>query len=327
MAGFMRVNYKLVYVGVFLFAIGAMLVAADLGSIANDALVQVLRLWPLALIAVGLGLALRKTRIGFGTGMLAAAMPGLLLGGAFAAAPRLPGSCTGPGDGAPAYVQAGSFDNVPIDVSVSTGCGSLDLSIDQQSAGWRLAAVGAGGRVPHLSAGPTSLSIASGAGGDWPAFADGRDAWTVTLPGQTTYGNIDVEANANRANLDLANAQIRRLAIDGNAAVVTVDASAAFLDQFDARIKLGELWLLLPAASDVTANIRMAAGHALICVPPGVGIRATFSGQLRDVTINGLKETGTNWESADFETAKYHASVSVRADVGGIEINPIGGCS
>ena len=65
----------------------------------------------------------------------------------------------------------------------------------------------------------------------------------------------------------------------------------------------------------------------MICAPPGVGLRLTFTGQLRDVSIGDLKETATNWESAGYETAIYHANVSVRADVGGIEINPTGGCA
>jgi hypothetical protein len=322
----MRVNHKLVYAGVFFVAIGAVLVAADLDAITGDTLLQVLRLWPVALVAIGLGLALRRTRIGFGTGMLAAAMPGLLLGGAFAAAPRLPGSCTPPGDAVPAYVQTGSFGDVPVDVTVSTGCGTLDLSMDP-AASWKLEADGAKGRIPKLGNDPASLSIGSGGGNDWEAFTSGQDAWRLTLPSQTVYDRLNVVANLNRARLDLANGSIRHLALTGNAALVRVDASNAFLADINARIRLGELRLDVPATSDVAASIRVDAGRALICAAPGVGLRVTFAGSLRDVTISGLKETGTSWQSSDYDTAPHHADIDVRVDLGGIEINPTGGCS
>ncbi|HEX8025926.1 MAG TPA: DUF5668 domain-containing protein [Candidatus Limnocylindrales bacterium] len=319
-------NHRFVYAGVFLVAIGAVLVAADLNAITNDTLVQVLRLWPLALIAIGLGLALRRSRIGFGTGMLAAAMPGLLLGGVFAAAPRLPNSCTSPLDAAPAYVQSGSFDNEPVGVDIQTGCGTLDLSMGA-GPGWSFTASGAQGRIPHIGANPGSLSIDSGGGSGFDAFASGQDAWQLTLPQQNVYDTIGVVANANRASLDLAGASVRDLLITGNAARVRVDAAQAILAAINARIRLGELRVDLPATTDLAASIRVDAGRALICAPDGLGLRFTFGGSLRDVTINGLKETGSSWESPDYDTAPHHADLDVRVDLGGIEINPTGGCS
>lgn len=83
----MRPNRTLLYTGVFLVAIGAAVVAADLLSTA--ALIDVLRLWPVAVIAIGLGIALRRTQFSLAGGVLAAAVPGLILGGAMAVGPRL----------------------------------------------------------------------------------------------------------------------------------------------------------------------------------------------------------------------------------------------
>ena len=85
----MRLNTTLLYAGVFLAAIGVALLAADLAPVATEVLLGALRLWPLALVAIGVGLALRRTRLGLVGGMLAAAVPGLLLGAAMAATPRL----------------------------------------------------------------------------------------------------------------------------------------------------------------------------------------------------------------------------------------------
>jgi hypothetical protein len=85
----MRLNRTLLYTGVFLVAIGGAVMAADLGPVSIPALTDVLRLWPLALIAIGLGIALRRTQVSLASGVLAAAVPGLVLGVAMAAAPRL----------------------------------------------------------------------------------------------------------------------------------------------------------------------------------------------------------------------------------------------
>lgn len=85
----MRLNRTLLYSGVFLVAIGAAVFVVDLARPETNALIDVLRLWPLAVIAVGLGIALRRTQISLASGLLAATVPGLVLGGAMALGPRL----------------------------------------------------------------------------------------------------------------------------------------------------------------------------------------------------------------------------------------------
>ena len=85
----MRLNRTLLYTGAFLAAIGVALLAADFAPLETDALIGVLRLWPLALVAIGVGIALRRTRLSVASGLLAAAAPGLVLGVAMAATPRL----------------------------------------------------------------------------------------------------------------------------------------------------------------------------------------------------------------------------------------------
>jgi hypothetical protein len=86
----MRINRTLVYGGVFLVAVGVALFVVDQRPFALDSIVSVVRLWPLALIAIGAGIALRRTPFGFASGLVAAAVPGVLLGLTMAAAPRLP---------------------------------------------------------------------------------------------------------------------------------------------------------------------------------------------------------------------------------------------
>lgn len=85
----MGVNRTLLYAGVFVVALGAGLLLAGRWQLTTNDLIGVLGLWPLALIAVGLGLALRRTQLGLASGLLAAVVPGLVLGGVMALSPRL----------------------------------------------------------------------------------------------------------------------------------------------------------------------------------------------------------------------------------------------
>src|SRR6185312_8841370 len=120
----MRVNRRFLSWGVFLVALGGVLVAVDLQAVSTTTIVDALRLWPLAVIAVGLGLVLRRTRFSLPAGLLAAAVPGLVLGGAFAVAPRIAADC-GVGLSSPTVeTQQGSFLG-PARIDVETGCGAL----------------------------------------------------------------------------------------------------------------------------------------------------------------------------------------------------------
>jgi hypothetical protein len=85
----MRLNRTLLYSGVFLTALGVALLAIDASSPSTSQLIEVLRLWPLVPIAAGLALVLRRTSFSLAGGLLAAAVPGLVLGGLLALSPRV----------------------------------------------------------------------------------------------------------------------------------------------------------------------------------------------------------------------------------------------
>ena len=105
----MTVRRRFLYLGVFLVAVGGVTLAAQGDIFGSDAAAQALRLWPVALIALGAGLLLHRTRFGLAGGLVAAAMPGLLLGGALVAAQRLVPECGGVAPGSVVSRQ-GTFD-------------------------------------------------------------------------------------------------------------------------------------------------------------------------------------------------------------------------
>src|SRR5215210_7223887 len=106
----MQINRRFLYAGVFLVAIGAVLVAADLGDVDTGGRAELLRLWPLALVAVGAAVVLRHTPVSLSSGLLAAAVPGLVLGGALSLAPRTVGDCGTRGEPARVTTRQGTFD-------------------------------------------------------------------------------------------------------------------------------------------------------------------------------------------------------------------------
>ena len=79
------------YVGVFLIATGAVTLGVAVGVLDPTAVANTVEtLWPLAVIALGVGMVLRRTRAALGAGILAALVPGLALGASIVALPDLP---------------------------------------------------------------------------------------------------------------------------------------------------------------------------------------------------------------------------------------------
>ena len=138
----MRVDRRFLYVGLFLMVIGTVLVAADLGLVDTAVLADIARLWPLALVALGAGIVLRRSQFSLPGGMFAAAIPGLVLGGALAMAPNVAGDCGD--DAVPTAVasEQGTFEG-PATVAVTKGCGTIQVHTASGND-WRLTGNSAG---------------------------------------------------------------------------------------------------------------------------------------------------------------------------------------
>ncbi|HEX4897097.1 MAG TPA: hypothetical protein VFV53_01910 [Candidatus Limnocylindrales bacterium] len=316
----MRVNRTLLYSGIFLVAIGGVVVAADLGGVRTEVLVDALRLWPLAIIAIGLGLVLRRTRVSLAGGMLAAAAPGLLLGGAFSVVPRV-GEFCGLGDvAATAITREGTFDG-PASVSVTTGCGSLDLRTDR-GPGWRLEARHTDGRAPLVVGSARTLSIDAVDHDGWPGA--GRDEWALTLPANGVEG-LTVVVNAGRGDIDLGEGELEGLSVTANAADVSVDASAASIADLTGEVNFGRLSIRLPVG-DLQGSLSADAGQLQVCAPPELGLRVTTTESMGEISVGGRHLGRSDYQSPNYASAAHRADLIVDVSFGAIEIDPIGGC-
>lgn len=319
----MRVNRRFLNWGVFLVAIGGVLVVADLAAVDSATIADALRLWPLAVIAIGIGLILRRTRFNVAGGMLAAAIPGLLLGGALAVVPHFSVDCGGRGVPVNVVSNQGTFDG-PATVSVTSGCGTLVVNTAPGSA-WEFNADNSAHRAPIIDATAQSLSIDSGTNDGWHFFDAGRDSWNLTLP-TSRIDDLSLVVNAGKGQIDLPGAQLGRLDVTTNAAETIVDISGASLTGVSGAVNAGLLSVHLPSGSDVSGSLTVNAGALQVCAPPGLGLRVTHGGVLSGVKVGGLQVTGNDWQSPDYASATHHADLSVIVNVGAVEINPIGGC-
>ena len=331
----MRVNRRFLYWGVFLVAIGAVLVAADLHVIDVAVIADALRLWPLAFVAIGLGLVLRRTRFSLPGGMVAVAVPGLLLGAGFAVAPRIAVDCGAGTVSSTVATHQGVFDG-PAHITVTTGCGSLVVNT-APGAGWQLDAGSSNGRSPIIDASGRNLSIDAGSQHGWHFFFDsdgldsgsifdrGRDTWNLTLP-TSKIEDLSLTVNAGEGRIDLPDAQVGHLDLTTNAAKTTVDLTGTAVSSLSGTVNAGMLSFDLPAAANVAGSMEVNAGALQVCAPSGLGLRVHHTGALSGIEANGRPQTGADWQSPDYASATYHADLNVNVNLGNVEIDPIGGC-
>jgi hypothetical protein len=319
----MRVNRAYLYWGVFFIALGGAVVAVTYLAPDPTVVVDVLQYWPLAVIAIGVALVLRRTQFNVAGGVLAAAVPGLLLGGALAVGPSVGWDCNPNADDVRTVQTDSGMFSTPATVDIDTACGTLTIETRPGSA-WALAAGNTADESAVVDATSASLSL-SRAGAERWFGAHGRDDWQLTLP-TSRIEDLDVAVNAGAGRTDLANANVGTLALTTNAGRSAVDLSTATVESIAATVNAGELSLDLPTADDVSGSISVNAGQAQVCVPDNVGIRVRSSTTLGSAHLDGLVQRDGAWESPDYASAAHHADLTVSVNLGNLDINPQGGC-
>jgi len=317
----MRVDRRFLYAGLFLMGIGAVLVAADLGFVDSTVLSDLARLWPLALVALGAGIVLRRSQVSLPGGMLAAAIPGLVLGGALAIAPNVAGDCGD--DAVPTAVvsQQGTFEG-PATVSITKACGQIIVHTEPGNA-WRLTGNSAG-TTQMIRSSARSLSIGA-VGAKGTQFFDHREeAWGLTLP-TSEIERFSMTALATHGDVDLAGARIGTLALTANVSDVIVDGSAASVANLSGVVNIGSLKILLPADSDVTGSLRIGGGELWICPPTGTGLRMTTTGWPSTVSVDGVEQTSSNWQNPEYASAPFRADLTVHGNFAYIHIDSSSG--
>ncbi len=318
----MTFNRRFLYGGIFLVTAGAVMLVAQSDAVSDDVVTQALRLWPVVLIALGIGLLLRRTRFGLAGGMVAAAMPGLLFGGLVVAAPRIAPEC-GVVRPVTFATRQGTFDG-PASVDLTLACGDLTVTTAPGN-GWLLQAGNAGGAGAAVDVSADRLSVASSGRRHFFDLGRGGDAWQLSLP-VTNRLDLTAEVDAGRGRFDLAGAQLGNVRLAVNAGDARVDLAQATLAHLSMHVNAASASLKLPTTSDYSADLSVNAGALSVCATSDLGLRIRTQTVLASAKFNGLIRNGDAWESPGYATALHHADLAITANVGSVDVNPIGGC-
>ena len=324
----MTVRRGLLYFGVFLVAAGGVTLLVSAGVLDETRVADALAWWPLAVIAIGAGLVLRHTRAAVPGGVIAAAVPGLMLGAMFVAVPELPHLATpctdGVTDGATAINREGTFGTAA-HVDLELSCGDLAVTTAPGTA-WALDGTSGRNRTADVSDSTDALSISSSANHSRWGWNAGPDDWDVTLPTGTVL-DLETEVNAGRGTLDLARARLGSFGLDLNAGAVTVDLTEAALARLDVTVNAGAATVHLPASGDLVGRLEANAGSVQVCIPDGTEVRLSSSeASLGSVDTDGLVRIGDVLTTSATTTVQAHADLAVTANLGSVTISSEGDC-
>lgn len=319
----MHVRRGFINWGIFLICVGAVPLAVQLNVIDRDTATSLLRLWPLILIGIGLGLLLRFSRAQALGGFVVAATFGVLVGVFFAAGfPSAAGVCNGNQTG-PSTTRNGTVSG-SIDLEVELTCGEMSVSRAPGEA-WSVD-VRAGGETPVIESSGSQLRLRSVTGQRWPFGSDERESWQVVLPAEASLsGNLTV--NAGTLNATLGNGPIGSLNVTFNASEGRLDLSGANPSTLNGTLNASTVGLILPSAA-FNGNITINAATLKLCSAPDVGLRITYDDTLssNNFATAGLTQSGKTWQSANYGSATARAELHISANVSTTTLNPVGGC-
>jgi hypothetical protein len=319
----MAIHRRFLYAGLFLVAVGGVLVTANVTGVNEPWLRDALRLWPLAIIAIGLAVVVRRSRFSLPAGVLAAVGPGLLLGGAMVAGPRVAFECSDLPASNPTFTQNGVM--LPSSaVSLGAGCGTSRITT-APGTGWSITAASTDGRQPEIFYDEDAVSIESPArGGRQLVLGNRREDWDVTLP--STMQALTLSSHANTMSVALPGATIGAVVVEADAASVRIDATGATIDQLDVQADFGVVSIVLPSTRYLNGYMNVDVGTLRLCQTPGTGMTVSFVGDgPRDVSVAGQPLASEQWSGGNV-LATNQIALEVDVTFGSVDINPIGGC-
>jgi hypothetical protein len=325
----MHIDRRLLGWGAFFILVGGIPLAVRAQMLDEGLVSRWPSLWPVLLIAWGLGLLLRRTPIDWLGGAAAAIVFGIMGGGAlatgFGGVPVMSG-CGGDASGTAFASQRGTFAGAG-QLNVEFNCGTLVIGAVDGSD-WTVSGTESAGRAPSVTSSGSTVSIKGASGGAF--FQDvGESNWNVGVPRTPELG-LGLTLNAGDGTADLAGATLSSISLTVNAGSFRLDlASATRVGDVNATVNAGDATVGLPAG-DRSANLSLNAGNLDVCVPTGAAVRVRWSGTLgaNDLDQSGLvKVDDTTWTSTGFVDSQPHLELHVTANAGSFGMAIGGTCN
>ena len=316
----MRVRRGLLFWGLFLISLGAVPLLVKTGAIDVATLAGAWHLWPVILIAIGIGLVVGRSEVAFVGTVVTAIILGIAAGAALAMGGAwfgILGDCANGRSGAANEDRAGTFTS-PATVDLELNCGEVQITT-QNGTGWALHANVAGPH-PIVTAAQDRLEVRS------PGSGARYQVWALQLS-LAVLGDIDLQANAGSGTVDLSGARLASLIADINAFDLTVNAGGATIDRIDLTTNAGRSRLILGSGS-VTGSLSVNAGAIELCVPAGSQLRIRLTDQLtlaHNLDDRGLLKSGGTWTRSGGDPASL-IDLSVDGAAATFTLDPDGGC-
>ena len=323
----MHVDRRLLGWGLFFILVGGIPLAVRANLLSESVVGQWANLWPLLLIAWGIGLLLRSTPLEWVGGALTAITFGVVGGGLLATgAGGLPFATGCSGSGATTAFAGRTGDlGETAQVNLAFNCGSLRVGAVDGST-WSLTGSDRDGRGPKVTSTTTDVSIEPDDAIGFPG--GGRSNWSLTLPRNPDLG-LGLTLNAGEGTVDLTGASVSSTTVTLNAGKLDLDMGAvARADDVNATVNAGAAAITLDGGPrDVSLSLN--AGSLQLCVPAGTTMRVSWSGTLgsNNFSAAGLtKVDESTWTSSSFDALQPHAELHVTANAGSFELRPGGTC-
>jgi hypothetical protein len=324
----MRLDRRFLNWGLFFIVLGAIPLAVQQGVLGRDLAARAWQLWPLLLVAAGVGLLLRRTAFEFVGGLIVAVTIGAMLGGVIAVGADIGGIARACGSGTDRTfaAQQGTL-NSAARVRLDMTCTDATVTTAPGS-GWSLTGTSDDGQPPHVDQTVDQLVIRSRDRAGIFFFGAGhRETWALTLPVDPTL-SVAATLNAGSATVGLTGATLDRAEFEGNAATFRIDLTNSTVSFVRVNVNAGSARVVLPMAS-FSGRLEANAGSIRFCVPEGVGLSVSLSSNItgsNNFASRGLVQVGTTWETPGFATAQYRVDLVASANAGSIDLNPEGGC-
>lgn len=315
--------------GLFFILVGAIPLATRAGLIDSAVVGRWPSLWPLLLVAWGVGLLLQRTPLEWIGGALSVTVFGVMGGGALASGfggVGGMGGCGGDQAGEEFATQRGTFAAAG-QLDVELNCGTL-VVVTADGAEWSVAGVDDDGETPNVVTEGASVSIESDRGGSVFGDGNGEATWNVVVP-QAPELRLDLTLNAGEGRFELGSANLASVSLTLNAGSAHLDlATTARLGDVNATVNAGSATVALPAGSR-SANLSLNAGNLGVCLPADAPLRVTWSGALgaNDLDDAGLVKVDDNtWTSPGFDAGQPHLELQVSANAGSFGLDLGGTC-
>lgn len=330
-------DYRRLSNGLLLVLLGVVLMLNTFGILSWTVWFNVLRYWPLLLVAAGVGIVFGR-RIP-GSAVIAAALLIMVTLSWIAGPQNWDGWFITRGSGNYGNLTRQWADEtnpltsttVPMSVDLRFNAGRLNVngSTDQAYVG----------KLGYFSDRPTVAFSQSNSGADLrlssiapplgglPAWFTGNkgpwNEWNLSLNGQAPL-DLKLNASASDTVLDLSQLNVTDFTADTSAGSLKVDlGDRAATQTVEIDASAGSVDLSVGKAAKVTIKVGMSAGSVSINVPAGAGLRVTESLSASSSNANGLglTKSGNTWTSPNFDQAAQKIEIDFHGSAASLSIS------